>query len=1426
MAVWEVSEPHINVWLYDEPLGYQPGLGPRISFKLAYKQRETRDFYKGVSGNYTGVGPGWHCSWVSYLYPDFVIVTNTVAGVTVYTTNFSGTATVVMSDGGQRTFATDGTSPEYYSHGVLTPTIVGDIWVACTIAYPDGSKEDYSVVTSSPLPVVASQILFLTARYDRFGNATRFYYQLASPLLQYVVDADGRTNTLSYSGSRISSVQDPFGRTATLQYDTFGVLTNIADVAGLNSGFIYDLNGWVTNLTTPYGSTRFEHLDNGFEVGSGNVIRAVRVIDAEYGTNVYMLTQCKAWPNGSIPTIAQAIVPNNFDGCMGYYHCRDSMYWGSRQSVNLPLDLNQITSDDGIKARMRHWLHDGGEISQTLSMEIEPSPDGQVSGQTTLFDHEGKPQCYNIGPNSQPSIVARLLPDNTTWFTWYRRDDLGRPTNIVETYSTGFGVTPLLRTNRYTYSGSDLVAHIGPNGNVEDGYTYNTHHQLTYYTNAVGDVTAYTYDAFGRATSTRTAAGLTTTNILFATGGDTNFVQQVIDLEIARTNFFTWTNDLVFTQTDERGLVTTNLYDNLQRLTNTVNSLGKVAYTYNKLDLVRVVDRMGFTNSFGYDKVRRKIAETNALGFYTQYIYCSCGALDSIRDAAGNDTFFYYDNAGRMTNVVYPDGYGVFTIYDLLGERLSSMDTAGINVTNWYNNQGLPYTTWNAAGQVSLVQFDIKDRPLYVTDANGVMITNTYDAASRLCARGYPDGGVERFGYTARGLVAYTNQLNYTNFYVYDEARRKTFETNANAEVIRYTNNAAGDLLSLTDGKNQTTRWKYDQFGRVTNKLDQAGASILVYKYDSNNRLTIRWSAAMGDTRYKYDVVGNLTNMTYAIGTPPVTMRYDALNRLTNMVDAVGTNKYTYSASGQLVTEDGPFDSDTVTNIYWNRLRVNMNLQQPTGVWTNAFGYDPAGRLWDVISPAGEFDYSYQDGSASRLVQKLLLPNTSYITNTYDGNARLLGTWLKNSGNTTLDATTYGYNAGNQRTATTNATGTNVIYKYDRIGQLKVADSSENAEDRGYAYDTAWNLNQRTNNGTLQTFTVDGKNQLTGTPTGTPSYDANGNMTYAPPLDSGYSQSGFTYTFDGENQLSSVESAYTWKQEYVYDGKMRRRVRRDYTFSYPNWVLSQEVQYVYDGMRVIQERYSNSQAESYTRGTDLSGSMEGAGGIGGMLARTESYSGSVISSSYYHADGNGNITALVDSSQSVQGRYRYDAFGNTLSQSGTLADANTYRFSSKEYDGNTGLYYYGYRFYAPNLQRWVNRDPIGETGGIELYEFVGNNPQNKTDALGLVSFFPGAIITFPPLSWRGVAAGIGGALAAGGGLLMSHCPDLTCHKGSCQNCCAGGLAVGTAGVIAGVAVLEGSGWGAWLGVAAAFAGQAALLDGYNVCMTACASKPY
>jgi len=816
----------------------------------------------------------------------------------------------------------------------------------------------------------------------------------------------------------------------------------------------------------------------------------------------------------------------------------------------------------------------------------------------------------------------------------------------------------------------------------------------------------------------------------------------------------------VKTVTDERGLVVTNYWDGLNRLTGTKHPDGTttsnrytVATAYpngsgglNILDLTATKDRLGHWAYFGYDAVRRLTAETNANGAVTRYGYCTCGGVTLVTNAWNTSvqlvTQFDYDYQGNRTRVYHPDAT-VTNTFDALGRLTSTCDGWGCRTFS-YDNLSRRTNSATAYGSLESIVYDVLDRATQVTDANGVTVTNTYDDLGRLRTRTQPDGGVERFGYSARGLIAYTNQLDRTNYYGYDEAGRKTAETNANNETIRYTNNAAGDLLSLTDGKAQTTRWNYDEYGRVTNKLDQAGVEILRYKYDPDSRLTNRWSAAKGDTKYKHDLVGNRTNIDYAVSTD-VSFKYDALNRVTNMVDAVGTTAYGYAAGGQLWTEDGPWSSDTVTNSYNNRLRTALGLAQPTGAWTNGFGYDAMKRLTNVTSQAGTFAYTYRS-QPSTLIAQLLLPNTSYITNTYDSVARLTGTWLKTSTNGTLNSHEYSYNAGHQRTQQVFSSGSTYSYTYDSIGQLKVADSATGTEDRGYTYDDAWNLNYRTNNVTLNTFKVDSKNQLTNAyNAGTLTYDANGNLTYSDAAPYGYSYDDenrlvnwyyYDGDYDGNGNPTSDDDLRT---EFVYDGLGRLRKRVEYGVVASAWSVSSETRYLYDGWRVIQERNSgNTPTVAYTRGNDLSGSLEGAGGIGGLLGRSHGYSaGNWSTHNFYHADGNGNVTYLVNSSQALAARYRYDPFGRTISYSGSLALANVYRFSSKELHVNSGLYYYGRRFYDPNLQRWLNRDPILERGGINLYRFVNNAPSGLIDTDGELATSPGKVTISTTAKWLG-----------------------------------------------------------------------------------------
>jgi RHS repeat-associated protein len=230
--------------------------------------------------------------------------------------------------------------------------------------------------------------------------------------------------------------------------------------------------------------------------------------------------------------------------------------------------------------------------------------------------------------------------------------------------------------------------------------------------------------------------------------------------------------------------------------------------------------------------------------------------------------------------------------------------------------------------------------------------------------------------------------------------------------------------------------------------------------------------------------------------------------------------------------------------------------------------------------------------------------------------------------------------------------------------------------------------------------------------------------------------------YDDENELSAVQwGGSNDRTEFAYDGLGRLRQRTEKNYSGGIWTVTGVTRYVYDGRRVIQERdTNNAPTVSYTRGNDLSGSFEGAGGIGGLLARSSGYSGgSWTSHACYYADGNGNIANLTDANQNVVATYRYDPFGNTTYSSGTLASANAYRYSSKEIMLKSAqggwLYSYGFRFYDPNLQRWLNRDPIGERGGINLYRFVYNNTLSWFDRDGLIpdGFTPPPIRpTLPP----------------------------------------------------------------------------------------------
>ena len=675
--------------------------------------------------------------------------------------------------------------------------------------------------------------------------------------------------------------------------------------------------------------------------------------------------------------------------------------------------------------------------------------------------------------------------------------------------------------------------------------------------------------------------------------------------------------------TNELGEVKCFTFDSLHRLLSTYypsdGTYASNSYTlqsgYNAtggtglLDVTGTRDRLGRWTQYYYNGVRQIVMDVDPLNRTNLYSYCGCGSMEYHINALQHTNVFNYDLRGLKTDVFYTTNKSEHFGYNALGQMTTTSDNLNVTIY-FYNNQGLLTCVSNSAfGTQRQITYDIYDRVYTDSDATGVTMTYSYDRMGRVTQKSYSNGTSESYAYSAFGMTNHVDQLNKATRYLYDALGRKTNEVNANSETIKYTYNAAGSLLTLKDGKNQQTSWAYNQFNQVTNKADNGGTTMFRYLYDPNGRLTNRWTPAFGATTCRYDAVGNLTNVDYLSSTD-INLAYDALNRVTNQVDAAGTTRYTFTDDGQLFTEDGPFTSDTLTNLYHSSvpgLRIGFSLQQSSGTWTNGFGYDAARRLTNVTSPAGAFSYQYV--GASRLVGKILEPSNAYITNYYDSFSRLTNTSLKTSGNLVSNYHAYVYNDGNQRTKQTRFDGSYVNYTYDNIGQLQSAKgyttngTAITTEQMGYKYDAAWNLSGRTNNGTVTTWSINSLNQLPASPYGTWTYDSNGNL---------YTDGTVYYGYDSENQLIWIDQTSYQRVEFTYDARGRMKIRKNYTWSSSGWSLAQTVNYIHDGMLVVQERVASALV-SYTRGVDMSGSFQGAGGIGGLLSRSASRQSCLLS---------------------------------------------------------------------------------------------------------------------------------------------------------------------------------------------------------------------
>lgn len=629
-----------------------------------------------------------------------------------------------------------------------------------------------------------------------------------------------------------------------------------------------------------------------------------------------------------------------------------------------------------------------------------------------------------------------------------------------------------------------------------------------------------------------------------------------------------------------------------------------------------------------------------------------------------------------------------------------------------------------------------------------------------------PDGSFSQNIYSNTYLIRSVDRAGRSTRYERDVTGRILTQTDNGSNTVQYAYDVSGNMTNLTDQSGNRTAWSHDVENRQTRKTYHDGKTV-EYTYDAGGRLISKLDAGVRLTLYHYDPVGNMTNIVYP-NDPEVVFRYDVMNRMVQMVDGVGTTSFDY-ACGDLNESTDPFghtvayhydDGNRLTNAAYAGYDVN-------------YAYDGLGRI-NTVSGPGDLS-TYQYAANGRRIDVLEHGNGMKARYGYDALMRLTNIAYVTSGSSILASYAYTYNHADLRTSMTQGGSSSprtIAYDYDPVGQVTGADGDFPGYRYTYAYDPSGNpilqdknglvssnvfneLNQNVTsrwggvgtvwgvvNITNGTVEVNGTNAVlvgdvafvaTNLPLaqGTnifsavltdPFGRADTNEVMVEVADPGYGYDAFgnltndgrwVYAWDDADRLIEVRSpAGDVLLQNRYDGLSRRMEKvmsgetNRYLYSSPRMGSGWLVLAVADG--------DNEIIEVYTHGPDLSSALGGAGGIGGILSV---YSPSSSIPYAYHYDANGNVVRLTDTNQAVAASYEYSPFGEVLVSGGSVKAR--YQFSTKEYDESVGLNYYGYRYYSTALGRWLNRDPIGENGGLNVYGFVLNCPNLRYDPLGL-----------------------------------------------------------------------------------------------------------
>jgi len=598
-------------------------------------------------------------------------------------------------------------------------------------------------------------------------------------------------------------------------------------------------------------------------------------------------------------------------------------------------------------------------------------------------------------------------------------------------------------------------------------------------------------------------------------------------------------------------------------------------------------------------------------------------------------------------------------------------------------------------------------------------------------------------------------------YYTYDLMDRlETVKDNAGNTTV-YTYDLNGNRASVTDALYNRTTYEYDSRNMLFRTTDAQG-NTTEYEYDANANLKTIIDTKRNTTTYTYDGFDRLTKTTYADGSSEE-YTYDANSNLIAKKDAKGQVIYYDYDTLNRISEKGLSPKGTVpSSLITYAYDLGSRLKEVTDANGKiAYAYDAADRITQVTYPGSKsVAYSY-DANSNRT--KLVYPDNTYITYTYDQLSRL--TAIKDQNSANLAA--YQYDALSRRTGMSYANNTGASYEYDNINRLtkiKGGSGQGNVPDFSYTYDKVGNrLSMDTAAGTHnytydvlyqlkkadypagyfaqdQTFSYDSLgNRTTTTDTGTTNYSSNNLNQYTSVGGAAYNydQNGSltndgtnTYAYDYENRLVSANKTGI-AASYKYDPFGRRTEKT---------VNTSTTNFLYDGDQII--------AEYDATGNLITKYIFGPG-IDEPISITKG--GQTY---YYHSDGLGSVTSLTDSSGATVESYSYDAFGTPSAASSI---GNRFMFTAREYDVETGLYYYRERQYSSELGRFLQTDPL-DLDDENTYTYCYNAPANYTDPYGLLSL--------PAPNLGGIGAGglgLGGGrppIAGGGGIPLGDGPHI------------------------------------------------------------------